>query len=1035
MTPYALNINKAMFIQMRKTISIVILVAFIISSINSPAYAQVAAVDQLPWMPKPGLRIGLSPDFTPAELKGITIHPENPLMFDFIIYRGDKVLSNEQKQQEYKKLIKYFLASLAVPDEDQWVNLSPYEKNRIIKDDFGKTLMGRDLLAQDYILKQITASLIYPEEDLGKKFWNKVYAKAQQQYGTTNIFVNTFNKVWIIPDDALIYEKGNTAYVLKNHLKVMLEEDYLALQKHSGITVIPGDSTVIPASSIVIPAKAGIHKNTNTIGSQIIREIVLPALEREVNMAKNFALLRQVYSGMLLAAWFKRTLKKSILGQIYADKTKLKGVDQDPKNNEAIYQRYLRAYKKGVFNYIREDVNKYTNEAIPRKYFSGGAEAYLDFAQTVHFASPKIGDSAMEADEAFDDLAQVSMERQGHMDAAMKTNESAEEFMKRGEGSEEKQVKVYLTKDGIERLNKILVNPRLFFKGIVTKEMANEIYQMFKNNGWLTPGEDGVGFLNRDINSIEEDISKSFRIYAPYIIKALESNIVLNEDKNGKYVIGDLVVRKSGVEFVSGRTLLDEGVSRFFLPEHVITIVPIWRELPEGYVYMDSAFSSFNRDHLKSRLRQFVERIWDENGRIRIRFINGRSTDIFQSGGVQETLIWINRLLDSKWLPANAQFEVSKNGDELRIERIFDAAMSAAAHELVKDTELKNGYRLDGRLAAAYLWRLREMQSSDLRILHENVNDSVKLPLNLKKRLFIQPLGIYYPKDLSENSLNPIDIKVNFINFPEQEFINQLVLEGFTKEEAERIWDSISYTGNPKDLEYVLTSQKSFRTGMPKMVIVKSIFDKLMEKSGLTESASNVIKIAVQKVSDFQYQIKSPYRVPENLEEHLGVIKEGDELTNSLIFTGVMMMYSAQDLMDEVGENPTLRGLMQESIQAGIIPISALNYFFHDAAMITFKEAKEKLASMFQGNDLERLKGKEKDRASIANVLNPEYGGIDFNAANLNLQIKRDGNGVPLPLAQQDMAQLSNIEGLDPVILSIKPASQTPLFSQLQSSP
>ena len=29
---------------------------------------------------------------------------------------------------------------------------------------FGLTEMGRDLLAEDYMLKQITASLIYPED-------------------------------------------------------------------------------------------------------------------------------------------------------------------------------------------------------------------------------------------------------------------------------------------------------------------------------------------------------------------------------------------------------------------------------------------------------------------------------------------------------------------------------------------------------------------------------------------------------------------------------------------------------------------------------------------------------------------------------------------------------------------------------------------------------------------------------------------------------------------------------------------------------
>jgi len=62
-------------------------------------------------------------------------------------------------------------------------------------------------------------------------------------------------------------------------------------------------------------------------------------------------------------------------------------------------------------------------------------------------------------------------------------------------------------------------------------------------------------------------------------------------------------------------------------------------------------------------------------------------------------------------------------------------------------------------------------------------------------------------------------------------------------------------------------------------------------------------------------------------------------------------------------------------------------------------------------------------------------GGIDLNSANLAMIIKRDGHGVQMPLSQQDLAQLSNIEGLDPVILSIKPASQTALFSELVAHP
>ena len=374
--------------KIHQTIAIVILIVFVITSVKSPAYAQ-GTVDLALHLPQPGVMIHLSSEFTPAHLQGITIHPDNALQFDFLIHRGDLELDNEQKKEEYTKLVKYFLASLTIPDEDQWVNLSPYENNRIIKDDFGKTEMGRDLLAEDYMLKQITSSLIYPEDSLGKKFWTKIYARAWSEYHTTNIPVNTFNKVWIVPDQAIVYESGNTAYILKSHLKVMLEEDYLSLQKHSAIPLgQPGDmfkselQRTCPQAGcqatqpLNVKAPQGNTLNaspsTHTIASQVIREVILPELEKEVNEGRNFANLRQMYSGMILATWYKTALKESLLGKVYADKAKVKGVDQDPKANTLIYQRYLKAFKKGVFNYIKEDMDRYTNEEIPRKYFSGG---------------------------------------------------------------------------------------------------------------------------------------------------------------------------------------------------------------------------------------------------------------------------------------------------------------------------------------------------------------------------------------------------------------------------------------------------------------------------------------------------------------------------------------------------------------------------------------------------------------------------------------------------------------------------------------
>jgi len=47
-------------------------------------------------------------------------------------------------------------------------------------------------------------------------------------------------------------------------------------------------------------------------------------------------------------------------------------------------------------------------------------------------------------------------------------------------------------------------------------------------------------------------------------------------------------------------------------------------------------------------------------------------------------------------------------------------------------------------------------------------------------------------------------------------------------------------------------------------------------------------------------------------------------------------------------------------------------------------------------------------------------GGIDFNQAHLNLQIRRDGKGVPLPAYKQPLESIQ-VHGFIPIILRIQP--------------
>ncbi len=338
------------------SVSLVFLVSF-----SFPPQTLVYAQSVLN-LPAPGTMVNLSQPFTPSIVKGITIHLDNPLKFNFIIQKGDANLGDQALKEESQKLIKYFLSALTTPEEELWVNLNPNEQDKITTPTLGATELGRDLLAQDYLLKQLTASLIYPEGDLGKDFWDRVHKKVYEAFGDVDIPVSTFNKVWIIPNKAVVYTEGETAFILQSSLRVMLEEDYLALDKTLKGTVHTDEE-----------AEDEDVKEINNVSSSIVREIVLPELEKEVNEGKNFALLRQIYNSLILATWYKKNLKESLLAKVYIDQGKIGGVEVDDiEIKDKIYDQYLQAYKKGVYNYIREDYDPNAQKAVPRNYFSGG---------------------------------------------------------------------------------------------------------------------------------------------------------------------------------------------------------------------------------------------------------------------------------------------------------------------------------------------------------------------------------------------------------------------------------------------------------------------------------------------------------------------------------------------------------------------------------------------------------------------------------------------------------------------------------------
>ena len=296
-----------------------------------------------------------------TNLVGMKFDKIDSFEISFMVTPGKKEV-NFDNNEDYIKFAKYFLAALTIPEEHQWVNLSPYEKDRIIEEDFSRTDMGKDLLSQDYVLKQLAAELISPNNEVGKKFWAKVNKEVYDIYGKDlNISLDIFNKIWITPDTAYIHIDNGYVWIVESSLKVMLEKDYLAHDKHKEMSTIKYNYT-------------NDDVEINSFIYEYMREILIPALEKEVNQGEHFIVLRQIYHSMILATWYKENYKDSRIGNRYINKSKIKGIKLENANKMVsdIYNKYSTAFSFKETDAMNEEYDPNNQSIIVRKYISGG---------------------------------------------------------------------------------------------------------------------------------------------------------------------------------------------------------------------------------------------------------------------------------------------------------------------------------------------------------------------------------------------------------------------------------------------------------------------------------------------------------------------------------------------------------------------------------------------------------------------------------------------------------------------------------------
>ena len=279
-------------------------------------------------------------------------------------------------QAETKQLLNYFFIGISLPNESFWVNLRPDSPDNIVDPLVEQTDIGKVFLEADLQLKKDTASFTSPQTVEGKTYWDKLYKKAEELYGTDNVTIPTLTRPWIVPDEIIIRESTDNAYVYKATLKVMLESDYLESRPDlTSNSTTPQDRVLTDYAF-----KDARSKALNKYSTQLIKETIIPKLTREVNSSKRYASLRQVYYSLILAQWFKQKFSDkqglSPKGTVpvyisLIDRKNLQGLtSKNSWGKDTYFQAYKQSFAQGEYN-IKEPVYTPTGQVI-RNYMSGG---------------------------------------------------------------------------------------------------------------------------------------------------------------------------------------------------------------------------------------------------------------------------------------------------------------------------------------------------------------------------------------------------------------------------------------------------------------------------------------------------------------------------------------------------------------------------------------------------------------------------------------------------------------------------------------
>ena len=295
-----------------------------------------------------------------------------------------------------------FFTGLTLSNSKFWVNLNPWESDRIIDSDLKKTDVGKVMLLADLQMKKDFSKYENPcNSTIGKEYWSRLETKSGQLLSTlqkkypdysidsTHVSFSPVTRHWIIPDTVNLYQSVNEIFVVNATLTIKSDP----VSDHSSYQTDNLDSIFVSQS-----LKSDLNEAAKEYGRYAMEtedQLIRPLVIQDINNRSGYAELRQIFISIALAQAYKKEFKAQSIFSSIIESNDLSDLESElPWNPRDIWQDYKKSFES--YDYTCTQSEKYVEGNImithSKTYIGGG----------VDFADIKITDNGLIPDDVRD---------------------------------------------------------------------------------------------------------------------------------------------------------------------------------------------------------------------------------------------------------------------------------------------------------------------------------------------------------------------------------------------------------------------------------------------------------------------------------------------------------------------------------------------------------------------------------------------------------------------------------------------------------